>query len=538
LEAILRGRRELFEGLWIDGSDYDWTPQPVIRLDMAKVDSQSVATVNSSLFGFLNEISFNEDIVVNFKNIVVLFTNIIFRLYRKYDQKVAVLIDNYDAPILDQAGNPKLADGIRKALAIFYSALQGLEPELRFVLITGVGRFGKDRLAPKTLQDLTMDPKYGAVCGFTIEEFDSLFREAMENGVNDFKAGGGLPLEATVDDLRDRIIALCGGYSWNGKTRVLNPWSTLGCLKLRRLSGLWSQSSAPPFLIDLLKERRMYFDDYRSSQTIGKKSNHLEVNNIDPTRAMLQTGHLTIKSHVGSRVALDFPNLEVKASLLPRLMSIDWRLLANPLELSIHAKAMSAALLARDAEGLAAAFGSFLAIIPSKLHQPDASYFRTLLFTAMALAGQSVAIGQAPGHGRPGVVVTVEGPCSIFPLSLLVVELEYLETEGALAVAATEAMARVERTGYALEIERRRQTIHKATLVVSGRADAPRRIGSAPVLRLVENAGGHAVERTEPDQDSWGQPVKLQKPAGAMTTLGLQALRSGPRLMAAARAWP
>jgi hypothetical protein len=509
LEAILRGRRELFEGLWIDGSDYDWAQYPVIRLSLAGLATDSVDALERGMSLALGAIAEREGLTLQDSHPLNAFVGLIDDLHYKYHQKVAILIDDYDAPVLENLANSKLADEIRRSLTSFYGIIKGVEAERGFILFTGVGQFAMGFLAPNNLYDLTLDDEYAAICGFTIEEFDSLFRVVLEDRLEDFKSRSNLPLDATVADLRGRILEMYGGYSWDGETRVLNPWSTLKCLDRGKLSNYWFQSDSSTFLDDLIKRKTPDYDYLSKDYTFIDGYNAMEVDELEPADLMFHSGCLTVKSFSGADFFnLNFPNLEVRASLLPWLMSIDRRLLAEPLEQAASAKAMLAASLARDAEGLAAAFGSFLAIIPSKLHRPEPSFYRTAFFMAMALAGQPVAMGKAASEERSGVVVFLEESKGI-----LVMELEYRETEGALEVAVT--MALVERTGYDIDYEAEYETIHKATLVVTGRADESVAIEIASGWRLAKAGKGSVVERTEPDRGSRARPPRPPKAPGS-----------------------
>jgi hypothetical protein len=441
LEAILRGRRELFEGLWIDGSDYDWTPYPVISLSMSTMATDSVGALEKSITLALGGIAEREGLTLQSAFLVSAFMYLIEDLHDKYHQKVAILIDDYDAPILKHVADPDRAEEIREALADFYEVLEFVEVCRGFALTIGVGQFAVRAVVSDVSEELTLDDEYAAICGFTIEEFDSLFHGVLEDGLKKFKSEGSLPEEATVADLMERILALYGGYSWDGETRVLNPWSVLGCLKKGKLSNFWFQSDSPAFLVNLIKREMLDFEYLREDYGIFDTSNYLRLNKLDPTTVMFQTGYLTVKSRLGWKFALDYPNLEVRASLLPRLMSIDRRLLARPIELATHAKAMLDALRTRDAEGLAAAFSSFLANIPFILHRPKEAFSYAAFLLAMALAGRKVDLRTSSVDGGTGVIVAFEDSSEAF-----VMEFKYSETKEGLEAAVAEAMTRIEET--------------------------------------------------------------------------------------------
>jgi hypothetical protein len=501
LKAILLGRRELFEGLWIGGSDYDWTPYPVINLAMNAMSTDSVDALKNSISLRLGRIAKKEGLTLQDPNPVDAFTGLIDDLQCKYKRKVAVLIDEYDAPILEHVTDPERAEEFRKTLAKFYGVLKGVEEERGFIFITGVSKFAQASIfsALNNLEDLTLDQDYAAICGFTIEEFDSLFAGLLEDRLERFKRSTSLSEEATVADLRDRILTLYDGYSWDGETRVLNPWSVLNCIKKIKLRKFWFQTGSPTFLVNLIKRKKLVFDYLREDYTISDEFNVMEVSNLDPVTIMFQAGYLTVKSLSGDDLLdLDYPNLEVLAAFLPLLMSMDQRLLEKPIELAIQAEAMLAALRTHDAEGLAEAFGSFLANIPFGLHISEEAFYHTLFFMAMALADRKVDMETTSGDGRPDAIVAFEDSSEVF-----VVELKYRKTKEGLGGAVAEAMTQIEETRYDKKFRGVYKTVYKTALAVGKRVDVMAAIEVAPNWRLVENEEGQFfVERTESDQES------------------------------------
>jgi hypothetical protein len=508
LEAILLGQRELFKGLWIDGSDYNWTPYPVINLAMNNMLSDSVDALNRSISLALGRIAKNEGLTLQDPHPVNAFVGLIDDLQIKYNQNVAVLIDEYDSPILEHVVDPERAEEFRKTLAKFYGVLKGVEKQRGFIFITGVSKFAKASIfsALNNLDDLTLDRKYADICGFTLEEFDSLFAGALEDGLEEFKSDGYLPEEATVADLRESILALYDGHSWDGKTRVLNPWSIIACLKKNDLENHWSETGSPTFLVDLIRKKKVDLGYYRQSHSIIKRLNVMDVKNLEPTPIMFQAGYLTVKSRHGSELALDFPNLEVRASFIPLLMSMNEALLGRPIEMAIQAKAMLAALRTHDAVGLAEAFGSFLANIPFGLHISEEAFYHNAFFMAMILAEQEVDMETPSGDGRPDVVVAFEDSSEVF-----VVELKYRKTTRGLKGAVAKAMTQIEETKYDKKFRGAYKTIYKTALAVGHRVDVMAAIEIAPNWRLVKTRKGYAVKITESDRVR-DQPLERPKP--------------------------
>jgi hypothetical protein len=170
LEYILKGQRDLFKGLWIDQSDYDWTPQPVIHLSFDNVSVDSVARLWRVLYDKLKLIADEQDLIFETKDPAIYFELLIEALYSKYGHKPAVLIDEYDAPILSQIGNTELTKDIQNTMGTFYGTIKATEKYRGFTFITGITKFAPTSVFSRfnILDDLTFDEDFAEICGFTL----------------------------------------------------------------------------------------------------------------------------------------------------------------------------------------------------------------------------------------------------------------------------------------------------------------------------------------------------------------------------------
>jgi hypothetical protein len=210
LEAIFKGQRELFKGLWIENFPYDWESYPVIKLSLADiVNCSNAEDFNSSLNVSLNIIARREKIVLTGDQPGSMFKSLISELFRKsdYQKKVVVLIDEYDAPLLSVIENQPLADTIRKSLKSFYGVLKTMADSLRFLFITGVSKFTKTSIFSELnyLTDLTLKKDFAGICGFTEEELVTNFGCYLDKSLIHFKKTGFLAPEAGPADLLDKI---------------------------------------------------------------------------------------------------------------------------------------------------------------------------------------------------------------------------------------------------------------------------------------------------------------------------------------------
>lgn len=179
LEAIFKGRKELFKKTWIESSDYDWQIHPVIRVDMGEMPTKETPEIfKSALLQWLKNIATQYDIALS-EPVISLgscLSELIDTLEKKYG-KVVVLIDEYDKPILDNIINPVAADIMHDILRQFYTILKSQDGNLRFVILTGVTKFSKVSIFSglNNLQDISLTEKYTSLCGYTQSELETVF---------------------------------------------------------------------------------------------------------------------------------------------------------------------------------------------------------------------------------------------------------------------------------------------------------------------------------------------------------------------------
>jgi hypothetical protein len=208
-----------------------------------------------------------------------------------------VLIDEYDARILSKLTETYLAGKIREALGTFCCVLKSAEEHRGFTFITGVTRFSKASVfsALNSLKDLTLDPEYASICGFTLKEFDSLFADRMSLTPARTKSMGIMDKEATEADLRDKILDWYDACTWDGRTRVLNPWPALNFFDNSSFSEYWYASDGASFLADLTKDRQINLASFSSSGFLTDGLNAIYAGARYSSKALLfQAGCLTV----------------------------------------------------------------------------------------------------------------------------------------------------------------------------------------------------------------------------------------------------
>ena len=308
---VFGGDKELFKGLWIYDSDYNFIKHPVIMLDMSRITNETPDIMKKSLLSYLGLCYAKEGLEMTDDIVADAFAKLIIMLYEKSGQKVVVLIDEYDKPILDHLDDIEIAEANRKVIKGFYGILKSMDPYLSFTFITGVTKFTRTSIFSElnNLSDITLSKKYPNICGITIEDLGMYFSDHMEylSTQEDFRR---------YENLHDEILAWYDGYSWDGKTRVINPFSLLNFLDQEKFSAFWYASGTPRFLLDLIKQRPDVYTDISELKITEHMLDSVEIDRISIGSMLFQTGYLTIKEvlpGLGAPVyLLDIPNFEVR----------------------------------------------------------------------------------------------------------------------------------------------------------------------------------------------------------------------------------
>ena len=316
LRNLFEGQRELFQGLHVE-ANWDWTIKyPVIKLDMSGTFNNSAA-LDIKLLNALENSAIELGVNLRGQDAAMQLHNLIIDVSRHYGQGVVLLIDEYDKPMIDNIDNLELARQMRAQLHGFYSIIKAADEHLRFTMLTGVSKFSKVSIFSglNNLQDISLDPQYASVCGYTEGDLDGVFSEYLQG----------------VD--RELLCYYYNGYNFLGHDRVYNPCDILSFIKHSQSSGefqfdnYWFETGAPTFIIDLLARNKVPAQQLEP-QTVNKaKLESSPLENIDFTTALFQSGYLTIEELISSNIPgrnlyrLACPNQSVRSSLQDQLFS-------------------------------------------------------------------------------------------------------------------------------------------------------------------------------------------------------------------------
>jgi hypothetical protein len=310
IAELFSGNKALFKGLWVEDK-WDWTDTyPIIRMSLDGISHEEGLT--EALNDAILDIGKTFKVKLRKKTPSSLFKELIEAVAETTGKQVVILIDEYDRPIIDYVDpyNLEKANQQRNTLKAFFSILKPMSNRIRFLLITGVSKFSKVSIFSELnhLDDLTLDPHYAALCGYTQAELEEYFAPF-------FKA---MPSETLA-----KMQLWYNGYSWDGATFVYNPFSVLKFFKHKTYSNFWFETGTPTFLVRLLRKRFVYkLEETEVSNLILESFNLEKFDELDVDSLLLQTGYLTIKEiKPQGTFILDYPNKEVKQAFGQFLLS-------------------------------------------------------------------------------------------------------------------------------------------------------------------------------------------------------------------------
>lgn len=321
LEEVFKGNKELFKGLEIYNSEYSWEEHPVLHFDFAQIASSTIGEFNAGLKAELERMGALYGVSVEGPSVQFQLKVLVEALSKQ--NRVVVLVDEYDSAIINNLKDPELAEKNRDLLKGFFGTLKGLDRYLKFTFITGVSKFSQVSLfsGPNNLTDITMDPKYAGMMGYTEAEMRVTFQDYIKDIA---KQRSQQKVLISEEALLNEIRNWYNGYRFSeGETCVYNPFSTLKFMQNKRPKTYWYSSGTPSFLIDELKkhpESMVSLDGTTATEEELMDISRLD--KIDLTALMYQTGYFTIKDYnsISKRYQLGLPNEEVRSAFINSLV--------------------------------------------------------------------------------------------------------------------------------------------------------------------------------------------------------------------------
>jgi hypothetical protein len=334
LQCYFEGRKELFDGLAMGQLEKEWTKYPVLHFDLGNVKSEDVANVKDGLLRLLRQYEAVYGRDVESLSISSRMADLITHANAQTGQKVVVLIDEYDAPILEVLHDEEKREEVRKLLREFFSSLKSCYQRLRFVFLTGISMFSQLSIFSElnNLKIISRSSEYASICGITEQELKDNFQYGIDKMAKS--------LGYTYDEMIVRLKDDYDGYHFcKNSEGVFNPFSLLNAFDNNELCGYWFQSGTPRFLIEMLKkyqhDGKFNIDSLESSQTMSPSTfeSPLEMQ-TGPIPLLYQSGYLTIKDYdrEADSYTLKIPNSEVRVGLLKNLLPLYSEVDANDVQ--------------------------------------------------------------------------------------------------------------------------------------------------------------------------------------------------------------
>ena len=310
IKALFLGKRELFKGLAIDQKeDWDWAVHPVLHLDLNTEKYDSKEKLENLLNDFLVKEEAKYGRQESETSLGLRFQGIIQRACEKTGQRVVILVDEYDKPMLQAIGNKELQDEYRGTLKGFYGALKSMDGCIRFAMLTGVTKFGKVSVFSdlNNLEDISLLRQYYDICGISDEELLSYFDAEIDHLAEEN--------DMTREECIARLRRMYDGYHFHQKAKgMYNPFSVLNTFKNREFGSYWFETGTPTYLVELLRRHHYNLEEMATSEVTADVLNSIDAESYDPIPVIYQSGYLTIKGYKErfGKYILGFPNEEVE----------------------------------------------------------------------------------------------------------------------------------------------------------------------------------------------------------------------------------
>ena len=413
LEAYFEGRKELFKDLAVERLETEWTEYPVLRFDMSTakhVDKERLESeLNLKLIEYENVYGRGE----GEENVNQRFQGIIRRAYEQTGRQVVVLIDEYDAPLLDVVHEEKNLPVLRNIMRNFYSPLKACDPYLRFVFLTGITKFSQLSIFSElnNIKNISMLPEYAAICGITEEEMAT----QMDEDLDILAERMGISREKTVQKLKDNYDGY--HFTWPSPD-IYNPFSLLNAFADGRLDSYWFGSGTPTYLIEMLKKYGVQPQQIGGRKAMAESFDAPTEHMTDIAPLLYQSGYVTIKGYspITQLYTLDIPNKEVRLGLMKSLLPdyLDRRTTDGLTTVALLYEAIYEERL-DDALRL---LQTFLSTVPYCDRTDYEGYYQQMLYIIFSLLGIYVDVEVRTPSGRVDMVMRTATTLYVVELKL------------------------------------------------------------------------------------------------------------------------
>lgn len=430
LEAYFEGKQALFEGLALERLEQKWTKYPILHIDL----NTEKYNTPESLDRILNFTLLNWEKLYGAEpgetSLALRFRGLVERAAQQTGQRVVILIDEYDKPMLQAIGNEKLEAAYRSTLKSFYSVLKTMDKYIRFAFLTGVTKFGKVSVFSdlNNLKDISMDKRYVDICGITEKEI----HQYLEPQLYELAEATHETYEAICRKLK---LHYDGYHFTENSLGIYNPFSLLNTFDSLTFGSYWFETGTPSYLVELLKQSEYDLSGMATEEVDADILNSIDVSSRNPIPVIYQSGYLTIKGYDEefSMYRLGFPNKEVEEGFIRYLLPFYTSVKEG--ETAFQLKNFVTDIRQGNPEGFLRRLQTFFCDVPYELVGRVERYYQNVLFIVFKLMGLYVQAEYHTSYGRVDMVLQTKDYIYIFEFKL----------DG----TVDEALQQIEHQGYA-----------------------------------------------------------------------------------------
>ena len=413
LAAYFEGKKRLFKGTFIDGVEKDWTEYPVLRFDMSLAKHQSKDDLPRYLLYIIESNERKFGLTSDLTDPNLRLTNLIQRAYEQTGKQVVVLIDEYDAPLLDVAHEKTQLDDLRQIMRNFYSPLKACDKYLKFVFITGITKFSQLSIFSElnNLNNISMQEQFAAVCGITVEEVQTQMSDYIDRLAQKY--------EQTPEEVFNELKKKYDGYHFTWPSPdIFNPFSIMLAFANNNIQSYWFESGTPTFLIEMMRKFNVTPSMLKPTNVMASGFDAPTENMKSITPLLYQSGYLTIKGYnrMANIYTLDIPNNEIRIglmeSLLPNYVNISWETGLTTIAY------MFMALYNDDLNEMLRLLQTYLQTIPQCDNTNYEGHYQQMLYVIFSLLGRYVDVEVRTPKGRVDMVMNSGKALYLFELKL------------------------------------------------------------------------------------------------------------------------
>jgi len=403
LEAYFLGKRELFKGLAMESLEKDWAVHPVLHMDLNTEKYDTEASLENKLELTLKQWEAEYGHNPDEYSVATRFEGVIRRAAKKMGQKVVILIDEYDKPMLQAITNPELQTKFRNTLKAFYGALKSCDGSIHFAMLTGVTKFSKVSVFSdlNNLRDISMVNQYSEICGISDAElhqyFDGDIHSLADKLSIDYTKACGL-LKENYD----------GYHFCYNSVGMYNPFSLLSTFANMQIGSYWFETGTPTYLVKLLQKHHYDLERMTHEETDAQVLNSIDSESTNPIPVIYQSGYLTIKGYDEEfgMYRLGFPNREVEEGfvrfLLPYYANV------NKVESPFEIQKFVREVRSGDYSSFFRRLQSFFADTTYEVIRDQELHYENVLFIVFKLVGFYTKVEYHTSEGRIDLVLQTD----------------------------------------------------------------------------------------------------------------------------------